>query len=482
MILCSRRKAYLVRLTPRRTFLELSVLATTGVLLPPSLMAQDPDSDDWLSHGWDARQTRHNPRESIIGPDTVSRLRLRWEFDAGSGITGTPAVVGNRVIAGSWDGRIYALDRTSGRLLWTFDAGVRAYPPNRKLGVFASPAVSGRTVYIASDRLIALNLESGKLLWERIVGDPERTHEYFWAPPLFHEAKVYAGVSGGSESDTRARLVCVDAASGVLRWTFFIVASDVAGGALIAPPSVDPGTKTLYASTGSPFRLRPGPLRYSCSLIALDAVTGKLRWADQVHPHDTRNLDLNCPPMLITALRGGRRARLIVVGGKDGIRAWDRSTRKRLWHVQLTPSPPLGPPAAASRTQDKTTQETQHATTGPEFGPTAAADGLVFLASNNNADKSCLIAALEAGSGEIRWLRCLPAFQLGPISVANGIVYLGLVDGKVRAWRAKDGELLWESPQGQPIAGGPAIAHGMLFVGTGAGEYLPGNRLLAFGI
>lgn len=456
-------------------------MATAGACLPAPLMAEGPDSGDWLSHGWDAQQTRHNPRESIIGTESVSRLRLRWEFDAGSGITGTPAVVGNRVIVGSWDGRVYALDRRSGRLLWKYDAGVRTYPPNRKLGVFASPAVSGRSVYIASDRLIALDLESGKLLWERIIGDPERTHEYFWAPPLFHESRLYAGVSGGSESDTRARMVCLDAASGVLRWTFFIVASDVAGGALIAPPSVDPVTKTLYASTGSPFRLRPGPLPYSCSLIALDAITGKLRWADQVHPHDTRNLDLNCPPMLLTASRDGRRARLIVVGGKDGIRAWDRATRKRLWHVQLTPSPQPGPSAAASTQKDKA-DETQHATTGPEFGPTASAEGLIFLASNNNADKSCHIAGLEAGSGEIRWLHCLPAFQLGPISVANGILYLGLVDGKLRAWRAKNGELLWESPQGQPIAGGPAIAHGMVFVGTGAGEYLPGNRLLAFAI
>jgi outer membrane protein assembly factor BamB len=366
-------------------------------------------------------------------------------------------------------------------LLWKYDAGVRAYPPNRKLGVFASPAVSGREVYTASDRLIALDIDSGKLRWERIIGDPEKTHEYFWAPPLVHGSRLYAGVSGGSESDTRARLVCLNAASGVLMWEFFTVAPDVAGGALMAPPSIDFGTMTLFATTGSPFRLRPGPLRYSCSLIALDAITGKLRWADQVHPHDTRNLDLNCPAMLITASRNGRPARLIVVGGKDGIRAWDRTTRKRLWHVQLTPAPQSVVRDARLNPQKKT-DEAEHATTGPEFGPTASADGMVFLASNNNAAKTCQIAGLDAGSGEIRWLHCLSAFQLGPISVANGIVYLGLIDGKLRAWRAGNGELLWESPQFQPIAGGPAIARGMVFVGTGAGEYLPGNRLLAFGV
>lgn len=444
-------------------------MATVGALLPRPHPAGELRSSDWPSHGWDIDQTRHNSGESTLGQERVSRLKLRWVFEAASGITGTPAVVGNRVIVGSWDGRVYGLDRDTGKMLWTFDAGTRNYPADRKLGVFASPAVVERVVYVASDRIIAIDLERGKRLWERTIGKPEKTFEYFWAPPLVHGSRLYVGASAGSETDTRARLVCLDTDTGAIRWTFFTVASDVAGGALIAPPSLDPRTRTLYAATGSPFRVRPGPLRHTCSVIAIESTTGALRWADQVYPHDERNLDLNCPPMLVQAMRNGRPASLIVVGGKGGIRAWDRQSKKRLWHVQTTPSrlPDSGEVLP---------------TTGPEFGPTAAAGGLVFFASNNHPDKTCLIAAIEAATGEVRWLHTLPAFQLGPISVANGVVYLGLVDGKLRAWRARNGDLLWESPQGQPIAGGPAIAHGMVFVGTGAGEYLPGNRLLAFAL
>src|SRR5207253_488426 len=268
-----------------------------------------------------------------IRPESVARLALRWDFEAGSGITGTPAVVGERVVVGSWDGRVYALERASGKRLWTFEAGTRGYPPDRRLGISASPAVSGGSVFVA---------------------------------------------------------------------------------------------------TGKPFHLMAGNLAYSSSVIVLDAASGALRWADQVHPHDTRNLDLNCPPMLLRD-RGGKR--LLVVGGKDGIRAWDRETRKRLWHVQLTPArPPAGGEALP--------------TTGPEAGPTAAAGGLVFFASNNHADKGCAVAALDAGSGEIRWLHFLPAFQLGPLSVAGGVVFLGLTDGKLRAWSAAEAALLWESPAG----------------------------------
>jgi len=173
--------------------------------------------------------------------------------------------------------------------------------------------------------------------------------------------------------------------------------------------------------------------------------------------------------MLLSVTAAGRRRDLVIVGGKDGLRAWDRTSRRRLWRVELTPALPAGGKEALP-------------STGPEAGPTAAAEDLVFFASNNHADKTCLVAGIEAATGEIRWLHSLPAFQFGPLSVAGGVVFIGLIDGKLRAWRARDGEPVWESPPGSPIAGGPAIARGMVFVGSGAGEFLPGNRLRAFAL
>jgi len=458
-----------IRLTSRRTFLQSSMIATAGVLSSSSLRVQGHHSADWPSHGWDIAQSRFNANESILGPKNVSNLKIRWEFEAGSGITGTPAVIGDRVIAASWDGRIYVLNRLTGKLLWSFEAGLRKYPPDRTLGIFASPAVADNTVYIASDRLLALDLETGQRRWERIVGEPAKTFEYFWAPPLVYGGRVFAGASDGSETETRGRIVCVDAKTGALRWNFYTVAANVAGGALFAAQSLDPLSRTLYAATGSPFHVGPGPLPHSCSLIALNADTGALRWADQVHPHDSRNLDLNCPPMLLSVMRDGNLRNLIIVGGKDGIRAWDRQTKKRIWHVQLTPALPPGGKESLP-------------TSGPETGPTSNANGLVFFASNNHPDKSCSIAAIDGATGDLRWIHTLSAFQFGPMSVANGLVCMGLADGKIRCWLAQDGSQLWESSTVDPIAAGPAIAHGMVLVGTGAGSYMPGKRLVAFGI
>ena len=456
----------------RRRFLAASAATLTSALLPHRVRGSgESPPNDWASHGFGPEQRRHNPSEMDITPESVSRLALRWEFEAASGITATPAVVGDRVIVGSWDGRAYCLDRRSGRLLWSFEAGQRTYPPDRRLGIFASPAVERSTVHLASDRLIALSLETGNLLWERTIGSPETTLEYFWAAPLVHQGRLYAGVSAGSETRTRGRVVCVDAESGRLRWSFATVPEELAGGGLIAPPSLDVTTRTLYAATGNPFHPTPGSDGgdHTSSLVALDATSGRLRWADQVHPHDGRNFDLNCPPMLLRVTAPDRRRELVIVGGKDGLRAWDRTSRRRLWRVELAPALPPGGKEALP-------------TTGPEAGPTAAAEDLVFFASNNHADKTCIVAGIEAATGDIRWLHSLPAFQFGPLSVAGGVVFLGLTDGKLRAWSAAEGELLWESPAGPAIAGGPAIAHGMVFVGTGAGQFLPGRKLLAFAL
>src|SRR2546422_10999823 len=176
----------------RRRFIAASAATLTSALLPHGLRRSgESPPNDWASHGFGPEQRRHNPVEGDITPESVSRLAMQWEFEAASGITSTPAVVGDRVIVGSWDGRAYCLDRRSGRLLWSFDAGQRTYPPDRRLGIFASPAVERSTVYLASDRLIALSLESGSLLWGRAIGSPATPLEDFSAAALVHRGPLY---------------------------------------------------------------------------------------------------------------------------------------------------------------------------------------------------------------------------------------------------------------------------------------------------
>src|SRR2546425_1269602 len=140
----------------RRRFIAASAATLTSALLPHGLRGSGVSPpNDWASHGFGPEQRRHNPAERDITPDSVSRLAVQWEFEAASGITSTPAVVGDRVIVGSWDGRAYCLDRRSGRLLWSFEAGPRTYPPDRPPGIFSSPAGGRASACLAAGRPVA---------------------------------------------------------------------------------------------------------------------------------------------------------------------------------------------------------------------------------------------------------------------------------------------------------------------------------------
>src|SRR5437867_12212881 len=97
----------------RRRFLASSAVVAGAVLL--SRRAPARARDDWPAHGCGPAQTRHNAGESRLRPDNVARLALRWDFEPDSGITGTPAVVGERAVVRSRDARADAPDSSPGQ-------------------------------------------------------------------------------------------------------------------------------------------------------------------------------------------------------------------------------------------------------------------------------------------------------------------------------------------------------------------------------
>ena len=73
-------------------------------------------------------------------------------------------------------------------------------------------------------------------------------------------------------------------------------------------------------------------------MVELALGDGRLRWSDQLHPGDTLSLDVNSAPVLTSDT--------IAVTAKDGVWAWDRRSRNRLWRRGLTPATPTeGGPA-----------------------------------------------------------------------------------------------------------------------------------------
>lgn len=128
---------------------------------------------DWPLHGGDRFEQRQSPLNQI-DLETVSDLGLAWSFDTGTrrGLEASPIVIdGVMYTTGAWS-QVFALDAATGTLLWSFDPAVP-----KAWGANACCDVVNRGVAVLADRLfvgtldgrlIALDRHSGEVLWSQL--------------------------------------------------------------------------------------------------------------------------------------------------------------------------------------------------------------------------------------------------------------------------------------------------------------------------
>jgi outer membrane protein assembly factor BamB len=128
----------------------------------------------------------------------LDRRRPRWVFHGGAKITGSPALVGDRLFIGDYAGRVFALNAGTGGVIWRGSAGTRVY---------GTVAVAGGRVFAPSvfSGLSALSARTGRLLWRIPVG------AYLYSSPAVYRSRVYFGAYTGL-------VYCASAASGRLLW------------------------------------------------------------------------------------------------------------------------------------------------------------------------------------------------------------------------------------------------------------------------
>jgi len=150
--------------------------------------------------------------------------RQRWMAHTGGPVASTPAVSEGRVFAVSYDGRLYAFDARSGEVLWKFATeGERRFEAKGLHGLqprsqtypdlydvyLSSPlVVDGRVVFGSGDgHVYAVDAASGTLAWKFATGDVVH------ASPAYDQGLVVVGSWDG-------RLYALDAATGAQRWAF----------------------------------------------------------------------------------------------------------------------------------------------------------------------------------------------------------------------------------------------------------------------
>jgi len=315
--------------------------------------------DGWLTNGGNLSNQRYSPLD-LINRSNVAGLKARWRASLnGSGLSprsgnqAQPIVYDGVIYVSTGDGDAFAVDFSSGKVLWEFKANVDpkvARPccawPGRGVALGAGMVFIGEL----DARLIALDQHTGKVLWSIQAEDPKQGYVIASAP-LYYEGLVITGFAG-SDMGTRGRIKAYDAKSGNLRWTFYTVpgpgeyghdtwppGSDVwkyGGAAIWQTPAIDPELGLIYFSTANPGPVLNGNLRagdnlFSVSIVALEVKTGKYRWHFQQVHHDIWDYDSPNPVILFDAPYGGSVRKGIAEGAKTGwVYILDRVTGKPL--------------------------------------------------------------------------------------------------------------------------------------------------------
>ncbi len=130
---------------------------------------------------------------------------LRWVYPREGAlhpIVGGPVVAQGRIYLGATDGGVYALDATTGDKVWQFETGGE---------LWSAPAISGDTVIVTSfnKKVYALDAATGNEKWAQ----PFEAEGPIVATPLIYDNTVYI-------ASLDRHIYALDATSGQQLWTF----------------------------------------------------------------------------------------------------------------------------------------------------------------------------------------------------------------------------------------------------------------------
>jgi alcohol dehydrogenase (cytochrome c) len=499
---------------------------TIGMLLGAATLAQAAsvtttmldnaarDTASVLSSGMGSEGQRYSPLKQI-NTRNVSRLVPAWSFSFGGekqrGQESQPLVYNGKMFVTASYSRIFALDLKTGNKLWKYEHRLPdAIMPccdviNRGAALYDNLVIFGTL----DAQLVALDQDTGKVVWKEKVDDYAAGYS-MTAAPLIAKGVLLTGVSGG-EFGIVGRVEGRDPKTGELLWTRPTVEGHMGykydsegkatetgvtgsvnkswpgelwktgGASTWMGGTYDPKTGLAYFGTGNPApwnsHLRPGDNLYSSSTVALDPLTGAIKWAYQNTPNDAWDFD---------------GANEFVTFEMDGKRYGGKADRNGFFYVndasdgKLVNAFPFVRKITWATGIDLKTGRPNFTADGRPGDPTKGEEGKkgstvfaapAFLGAKNQQPM--------AYSPQTR-LFYVPANEWGmdiwnePISYKKGGAYLGagftikpLFDDYIGALRAidpKSGKIKWEVKNNAPLWGGAmATAGGLVFYGTPEG-------------
>jgi quinohemoprotein ethanol dehydrogenase len=327
-----------------------------------------PPATSWPTNGGSLYNQRYSPL-TAINRANVAQLKGVWRARLGGSGTapqysgeGQPIVHDGIAYVTTGANDVFALSIDTGEILWRYAANL-------------DPAISSvccgwnnRGVAISEDKvfigqldgqLVALDRTTGKVVWS-IQAERWQDNFSLTGAPLYVNGMVITGFAG-ADRGTRGRVKAYDAKDGRLIWTFYTIpgpgepghdtwphdndAWKYGGASVWQTPAADTELGLLYFSTGNAGpdyngAVRAGDNLYAVSIVAIELATGRYRWHFQQVHHDIWDYDASNPVILMDVNMGGRTRKAIAEVGKTG---WayilDRENGKPLVGIDERPVP-----------------------------------------------------------------------------------------------------------------------------------------------
>src|SRR5580658_122377 len=477
-----RPSRWLRRLLTGASLLLYPALAAAQMPTVPA-SAAPPDDGQWTMPAKNYAATRYSALDEISGAN-VKTLQVAFAFSTGvdHGQEAAPIVANNTMfIVTPYPNIVFALDlnKPGAPIKWSY----RSYPAAASQGVACCDVVNRGATYsdgkvffnTLDDNTIALDAETGKVIWKTKLGDIN-TGETITMAPLVVKGKVLVGDSGG-ELGVRGWLVALDAATGKILWRAYATGPDrdvligpgfhsfypsdngadlgvttwpddawrTGGGTMWGWIAYDPDLNLIYYGTGNPGpwnqEQRPGDNKWTTTLFARDPDTGAAKWALQYNPHDEHDYDGINEQILVDMNVDGKPRKVLLHPDRNGhLYAVDRESG------EILSAEPYGYVNSILSIDLKTGR--------PVMNP----DKLTKAGTGGNRGE---FTAWEPVQGKAVWTikEDLPLWS-GTMTTAGGLVFYGTMDGWFKAVDAKTGELKWQFKTGSGIIGQPVAYRG----------------------
>jgi alcohol dehydrogenase (cytochrome c) len=458
------------------------------------LDAADSATTNWLMYNKGYRGERYSLLQKI-NAGNAARLHPVCMFQLGElGTFSTGPVVYDGILYATTHLGTYAIDAVTCQKLWSHQhvaQGPEMNATNKGVAL-----AGGRVIRGTQDGfLYALDAKTGQPLWVRQVADWS-IGEGIGAAPIVWNDIVYVGKAGG-DWGIKGRMMAFNVADGTPAWSFDLIptgnevgadtwktpgAAEHGGGAAWITYALDRETGTLFVPVGNPGpdyhkNMREGANLFTISTVALDARTGKLKWWYQLRPNDDHDWDATVVSLFDD---GGRK--LVATAGKEGIlHVVNREDGKLVFKLPMTtmlnhdvPLTPEGvrvcPVAGVQWNGAAHSPATGllyvnaidwctvfKAGPDPKWVATIPYTGLANgWGSNDPIDKwSGWINAVNPRTGTMAWRVHTPAPMYASITpTAGNVLFTGDLGGNFLVLDARNGRTLYSFNTGGPVAGG----------------------------